>query len=245
MATRPPVQLQAAAAVPTTQHYEAIRAVISRQPWTCELTSAWSTPEGPPPKSCDDPTDLKQDNSLLWAMDRFDIPQPPAGWRRRVVVRGGTSNRFADVYYHAPNGRQLRSMNDIEKFLSEHPQYAHGIDMKQHFSYAAPRPLTSAGGTKQNSILSPPTQKKVKRPGTSGESEEDTPPKKTSANMEAAKAAAASGKVIVIKKGQAFVSDPAESRPAEPQAGGTHGNDVELPAEPMLEGTTNGNHPPS
>lgn len=125
--------------VPTLEEYESIRARVSAQPFTCAQARRWR-----PNVSCADEPDLVQDGSLLWAMDRQDIPQPPPGWRRRIVVRGGTSAKFSDVYYHSPCGKTLRSVNDVERFLSENAKYkAQGVTAKQ-FSFSSPRPLTSS-----------------------------------------------------------------------------------------------------
>eukprot|EP00897_Mesotaenium_endlicherianum_P000545 jgi/Mesen1/10491/ME000083S09997 len=132
--------------VPSLEQYEAIRAHLREHPFTCERARDWK-----PDVSCEDPPDMEQDGTYLWAMDRPDIPQPPPGWRRRIVVRGGTTSKFSDVYYHSPCGKSLRSSNDVEKFLSEHPQYGlEGITVK-HFSFSSPRPMPASGGVLKQS----------------------------------------------------------------------------------------------
>lgn len=149
--------------VPTLEQYEDIRATISQSPFVCSTSQPWH--QG---ASCDDPADLEQDSTLLWAMDRQDIPRPPAGWRRRIVVRGGTSNKFSDVYYHTPTGKSLRSMNDVEKFLAEHPEFASKGITKDQFSFASPRPLTSSAKPKKVTPGSTPVPGS-KRPAGEGE----------------------------------------------------------------------------
>eukprot|EP00271_Cylindrocystis_brebissonii_P003668 TRINITY_DN14885_c0_g1_i1.p1 TRINITY_DN14885_c0_g1~~TRINITY_DN14885_c0_g1_i1.p1 ORF type:complete len:329 (+),score=76.41 TRINITY_DN14885_c0_g1_i1:279-1265(+) len=160
--------------VPSLDLYEDIRAHVSKRPFYCEQTAQWPDSEA---RTCDSPPDLVQDGTLLWAMDRHDIPKPPPNWRRRIVVRGGsTNNKFSDVYYHSPCGKSLRSVNDVEKFLGEHPEYKQqGVTLKM-FSFTSPRampsdlptgPLPAAppgGGTKRGAAATPPLAPPAKRP---------------------------------------------------------------------------------
>ncbi|GJP44528.1 hypothetical protein CLOM_g3916 [Closterium sp. NIES-68] len=128
---------------PTLDEYESIRARVSIEPFTCAQAQRWK-----PACSCADDPDLVQDGTYMWALDRPDIPQPPPGWRRRIVVRGGSSAKFSDVYYHSPCGKSLRSVNDVERFLAEHPKYRmQGITSRQ-FSFSSPRPAPQAGPAK-------------------------------------------------------------------------------------------------
>lgn len=121
--------------IPSKEQYEAIRHCASEDPWVCNKASVWR-----PNASCDDPTDLSQDVTRMWIIDKPDIPRPPTGWERLLSLRG-EGTRFADVYYITPSGKKLRSMVEIEKFLKKQPQYAkEGIDISQ-FSYHVPRPL--------------------------------------------------------------------------------------------------------
>ncbi|KAJ7289025.1 hypothetical protein O6H91_07G014700 [Diphasiastrum complanatum] len=122
--------------IPTKEKYEAIRQCILEQPWVCENARSWR-----PGASCEDPTDFSQDSGALWAIDRPNIPRPPPGWERKLVIRGEGSTRFGDIYYHSPCGKKLRSMVEVDKFLKEHPEYVeNGVNLYQ-FSYTVPQPL--------------------------------------------------------------------------------------------------------
>ena len=55
--------------VPDLELYEQIRARIGREPFVCEQAQNWHTN---PAVSCSTPTDLEQDGTLLWAMDRSE-----------------------------------------------------------------------------------------------------------------------------------------------------------------------------
>lgn len=122
--------------IPTKEKYEEIREHVLENPFTCEKAREWR-----PDVSCDDPTDISQDGSRLWAIDKPNIAQPPPGWQRLLRIRGEGSTKFADVYYEAPSGKKLRSMVEIQKYLLEHPEYARaGVKMSQ-FSFQIPKPL--------------------------------------------------------------------------------------------------------
>ncbi|XP_075083987.1 methyl-CpG-binding domain-containing protein 2 isoform X1 [Nicotiana tabacum] len=122
--------------IPTKEKYEEIREHILEQPFYCETAREWRAGV-----SCDDPPDLTQDGSRLWAIDKPNIAQPPPGWERLLRIRGEGGTRFADVYYVAPSGKRLRSMIEIQKYLQEHPEYvAEGVSMSR-FSFQIPRPL--------------------------------------------------------------------------------------------------------
>ncbi|KAA8535853.1 hypothetical protein F0562_030827 [Nyssa sinensis] len=122
--------------IPTKEKYEEIREHILEQPFFCETAREWR-----PEISCDDPADISQDGSRLWAIDKPNIAQPPPGWQRLLRIRGEGSTKFADVYYVAPSGKRLRSMVEVQRYLLEHPEYlAEGVTMSQ-FSFQIPRPL--------------------------------------------------------------------------------------------------------
>ncbi|KAK9097702.1 hypothetical protein Syun_024747 [Stephania yunnanensis] len=122
--------------IPTKEKYEEIRESILQFPFVCEIAREWR-----PSISCDDPADISQDGSRLWAIDKPNIALPPPGWERLLRIRGEGSTKFADVYYQAPSGKKLRSMVDVQKFLLEHPEYiTAGVTMSQ-FSFQIPRPL--------------------------------------------------------------------------------------------------------
>ncbi|PSS01586.1 Methyl-CpG-binding domain-containing protein [Actinidia chinensis var. chinensis] len=122
--------------IPTKEKYEEIREHILEQPFMCETAREWR-----PEISCEDPPDICQDGSRLWAIDKPSIAQPPPGWQRLLRIRGEGSTKFADVYYVAPSGKRLRSMVEVQRYLLEHPEYIEeGVTMSQ-FSFQIPRPL--------------------------------------------------------------------------------------------------------
>ncbi|KNA18395.1 hypothetical protein SOVF_071160 [Spinacia oleracea] len=122
--------------IPSKEKYEEIREHILQQPFTCDLAKEWRGEI-----TCDTPTDLEQDNSRLWAIDKPNISQPPPGWERELRIRGEGSSKFADVYYIAPSGKRLRSMVEIQRYLMEHPEFImEGVTMSQ-FSFQIPKPL--------------------------------------------------------------------------------------------------------
>ncbi|XP_039138490.1 methyl-CpG-binding domain-containing protein 2-like [Dioscorea cayenensis subsp. rotundata] len=122
--------------IPTKEKYEEIRETILQEPFLCDRAREWR-----PDITCDDPEDISQDGSRLWAIDKPNIAQPPPGWERLLRIRGEGSTRFADIYYVAPSGKRLRSMVEIERYLLEHPEYIRdGVTMSQ-FSFQIPRPL--------------------------------------------------------------------------------------------------------
>lgn len=79
--------------IPTKEKYEEIREHILEQPFYCKTACEWR-----PDISCDDPPDISQDGSRLWAIDKPNIAQPPRGWQRLLRIRGEGSTKFADVY---------------------------------------------------------------------------------------------------------------------------------------------------
>ncbi|XP_010259932.1 PREDICTED: methyl-CpG-binding domain-containing protein 2-like [Nelumbo nucifera] len=122
--------------IPTKEKYEEIRESILQKPFVCETAREWR-----PDISCDDPADISQDGSRLWAIDKPNIAQPPLGWERLLRIRGEGSTKFADVYYVSPSGKRLRSMVEVQRYLLEHPEYTDaGVTMAQ-FSFQTPRPL--------------------------------------------------------------------------------------------------------
>ncbi|KAL4317158.1 hypothetical protein AHAS_Ahas15G0357100 [Arachis hypogaea] len=122
--------------IPTKEKYEEIREHLLEQPFICQKAREWR-----PDVSCDDPEDISQDGSRVWAIDKPNIAQPPAGWERLLRIRAEGSTKFADVYYVAPNGKRLRSMVEVQKFLLEHPEYIRdGVTLSQ-FSFQIPKPL--------------------------------------------------------------------------------------------------------
>lgn len=122
--------------IPTKEKYEEIRERVKDDPFVCRKASEWR-----PDISCEDPTDISQNDGKIWAMDKPSIAQPPRGWQRLLRIRGKGSTKFADIYYQAPSGKRLRSMVEIENYLAEHPEYTDkGVKMSQ-FSFQIPKPL--------------------------------------------------------------------------------------------------------
>ncbi|XP_051119869.1 methyl-CpG-binding domain-containing protein 2-like [Andrographis paniculata] len=122
--------------IPTKERYEEIREQIMDRPFICEVAREWKNE-----MSCEYPADLIQDGSRLWAMDKPSVPQTPPGWQRLLKIRAEGGTKFADVYYISPTGKQLRSMVEVERYLSENLEYiAAGID-RTKFSFQVPRPL--------------------------------------------------------------------------------------------------------
>ncbi|KAI3931243.1 hypothetical protein MKX01_040160 [Papaver californicum] len=135
--------------IPTKEKYEEIRENISRERFVCESAREWN-----PDISCDDPADIIQDGSKLWALDKPNIPQPPPDWERLYRIRGEGCTRFADVYYVTPSGKRLRSMVEIQKYVLEHPDA--GLTTSQ-FSFLIPKPLQENYVRKQNKLKRPTT----------------------------------------------------------------------------------------
>lgn len=141
--------------IPTKEKYEEIREHILEQPFFCETAREWR-----PDISCDDPADISQDGSRLWAIDKPNIAQPPPGWQRLLRIRGEGSTKFADVYYVAPSGKRLRSMVEVQKYFTEHPEHmTDGVTLAQ-FSFQIPRPL------QENYVRKRPTRRAALCDGT-------------------------------------------------------------------------------
>eukprot|EP00250_Pteridium_aquilinum_P012211 c20575_g1_i1 orf=314-1714(+) len=124
--------------IPTKEQYEEIRQSVLEKPFFCSSARSWR-----PDASCEDPSDVSQDESHLWAIDRPNIPVAPRGWERQLVIRAAGASKFADVYYVAPSGRKLRSMPEVERFLAEFPEYVQAGVKQSQFSFIIPRPLDS------------------------------------------------------------------------------------------------------
>ncbi|CAN6211142.1 unnamed protein product [Urochloa humidicola] len=107
------------------------------------------------PTKQNDPEDISQDGSRLWAIDKPNIAQPPPGWERQIRIRGEGGTKFADVYYTSPTGRKLRSLVEIDRFLQENPEYvAQGVTLAQ-FSFQIPRPLRQDYVKKKPKLVNP------------------------------------------------------------------------------------------
>lgn len=121
--------------IPDQERYEVIREHITDNPFTCETTREWDREI-----SCDEPTDLEQDGTRIWAIDKPNIAQPPPGWKRLLRLRSEGSSKFADVYYTSPTGTKLRSIPDVQRYLDNHPEYKQVAEVSR-FSFQIPRPL--------------------------------------------------------------------------------------------------------
>lgn len=78
--------------IPTKEKYEEIRECIIQEPFECERAREWR-----PDVTCNDPEDISQDGSRLWAIDKPNIALPPPGWERQIRIRGEGGTKFADV----------------------------------------------------------------------------------------------------------------------------------------------------
>nr|GEV57614.1 methyl-CpG-binding domain-containing protein 2-like isoform X1 [Tanacetum cinerariifolium] len=96
--------------IPDLPKYEVIREHITDQPFLCETTRQWGREI-----TCDDPTDIKQDGTQIWAIDKPNIAKPPPGWQRLLRLRKEGSSKFADIYYTSPTGAKLRSLPEVQK----------------------------------------------------------------------------------------------------------------------------------
>ncbi|RXH78524.1 hypothetical protein DVH24_002042 [Malus domestica] len=79
--------------IPSKEKYEDIREHILEVPFYYKTASEWWDFV-----SCDDPEDIVQDGSRLWAIDRPNIAQLPPRWQRLLRIKGEGSTRFVDVY---------------------------------------------------------------------------------------------------------------------------------------------------
>lgn len=79
--------------IPTKEKYEQIREKILEEPFVCQHAREWR-----PDIACEDPEDISQDGSRIWAIDKPNIAQPPSGWQRLLRIRGEGGTKFADVY---------------------------------------------------------------------------------------------------------------------------------------------------
>ncbi|MCI08307.1 methyl-CpG-binding domain-containing protein 2-like, partial [Trifolium medium] len=98
--------------IPTKEKYEEIREDNLKHPFVCKQAREWR-----PSVSCDDPEDISQDGSSIWAIDEPSIAQPPCGWQRLLKIRGEGCSKFADIYYVAPSGKKLRSKVEVKKYV--------------------------------------------------------------------------------------------------------------------------------
>ncbi|XP_042516692.1 methyl-CpG-binding domain-containing protein 4-like [Macadamia integrifolia] len=112
--------------IPTKEEFEDIRSRFIEDPWLCSKK---------PDVSCEDPADIEYGNKKLWAIDKPNLPKPPVGYERILVLRKDFS-KF-DAYYITPTGKRVRAPSGIEKFLEENPKYK-GVTISD-FNFAVPK----------------------------------------------------------------------------------------------------------
>ncbi|CAN6452749.1 unnamed protein product [Victoria cruziana] len=81
--------------IPTKDEYETIRHSFIEDPWYCNKK---------PNVTCDDPGDLECDETRIWMIDKPNLPKPPAGFDRNIVLRGDYSK--SDSFYATPTGKK-------------------------------------------------------------------------------------------------------------------------------------------
>ncbi|CAM0912030.1 unnamed protein product [Alopecurus aequalis] len=120
--------------VPTKMEYEEIREKSIHDRFYCEHVHGWK-----PGVSCDDPADISQDDGF-WVIDKQCVSEAPLGWERTISIRSEGCEKFADVYYRPPEGKQLRSAREVELFLQANPKNAAGIQPCKDW-FQVPEPL--------------------------------------------------------------------------------------------------------
>ncbi|KAL8497706.1 hypothetical protein ACS0TY_021147 [Phlomoides rotata] len=141
--------------IPTKDKYEEIRANMGEKLFQCETAREWR-----PQISCEDESDVEEDDKFRWAMDRPRIPQSPPRWQRILRIRAEGGTKFADVYYVSPSNKRLRSMVELNRYLEENPRYLReGISMSE-FSFQPPVPLDEKYLAKRRASTSVPLDEK-------------------------------------------------------------------------------------
>ncbi|XP_020587089.1 methyl-CpG-binding domain-containing protein 4-like isoform X2 [Phalaenopsis equestris] len=113
--------------IPTKEEYETIRETFIEDPWRCEKRSN---------STCDDPADIEYNTSRLWVIDKPNLPKPPPGITRMLMMRKDLSK--LDANYLMPNGKRVRSSVEVEKFLHANPEYR-GRFSGANFSFTIPK----------------------------------------------------------------------------------------------------------
>ena len=69
----------------------------------------------------------------------------PYGWTKRIVTRSkGNNKNRVDVYLRPPNGTQLRSKTELQKYLEKHPGVPHDLTVTNFNKYDVPEVNDSA-----------------------------------------------------------------------------------------------------
>ncbi|ERN12447.1 hypothetical protein AMTR_s00025p00145840 [Amborella trichopoda] len=114
--------------VGSKHEFETIRASFIEDPWYCNKN---------PNVSCDDPADLEYDASRIWIIDKPNLPKPPQGFERELVLRRCYSK--IDAHYTTPTGKKVRAPSEIGKFLDSKSEYKEaGVDVSQ-FCFTVPK----------------------------------------------------------------------------------------------------------
>ncbi|XP_068312029.1 methyl-CpG-binding domain-containing protein 4-like isoform X1 [Pyrus communis] len=108
------------------EEYEEIRSKISTEPFYCNKKSG---------VTCDDAADIEYSASRTWVIDKPDLPKTPEGFKRHLVARKDYSK--LDTYYITPNGKRLRSKNEMAAFLRQN-RMDEGISASD-FDFAPPK----------------------------------------------------------------------------------------------------------
>ncbi|KAL3833638.1 hypothetical protein ACJIZ3_008374 [Penstemon smallii] len=112
--------------IPFKEKYEEIREKINENSFTL---------------SCQDSTDIEEQDDRYILMDKPNIPRTCPGWQRLIRMRAPGRKRFADVYYVAPSEKRMRSMVELDKFFEKNPEFLLGGINTSMFSFQAPVPL--------------------------------------------------------------------------------------------------------
>ncbi|KAF3794555.1 Methyl-CpG-binding domain-containing protein 1 [Nymphaea thermarum] len=114
--------------IPTKDEYETIRHNFIEDPWYCNKN---------PNVTCDDPGDLECDETRIWMIDKPNIPKPPAGFDRNIVLRKDYSK--SDSFYATPTGKKVRAPAEVEKFLEANPGYRDAGVSVSSFNFSVPK----------------------------------------------------------------------------------------------------------
>jgi len=105
------------------EEFETLRENFTKDPWFCSRQ---------PDCSCEDVADIEYDSSRIWVLDNPNIPKPPPGTERLVIMSDYSK---IDTYYVMPNGKRARCAGDMDKFLEANPEYKNRLSASD-FSFA-------------------------------------------------------------------------------------------------------------
>lgn len=112
----------------TEEEFEEIRSKVGEEPFSCDKR---------PNRSCEDPADIEYDSTRTWVIDKPNVPKTPQGFKRSLVLRKDYS-KF-DTYYITPQGKKLRTRNEIASYLKANPTYeAQGVSLAD-FDFSSPK----------------------------------------------------------------------------------------------------------